>query len=44
MVGVLPTEWQADALSSALTYQGMDHFHRPGIVYTVDLIAAVPAK
>lgn len=44
MMAVLPPEWHENALSSALTYQGMDHFHRPGIVYTVDLIVAVPSK
>lgn len=44
MMSVLPVEWHGDALKSALTYQGMDHFHRPGIVYSVDIIVAVPGK
>lgn len=44
MMSVLPAEWHGDAFSSALTYQGMDHFHLPGIVYSVDLIIAVPSK
>lgn len=29
---------------ASLTYNGVSHFHRPGIVYVVDLIVVVPSK
>lgn len=43
-MGVLPDEWKAHAFSSALTFNGQAHFHRPGVVYSVELIVAVPNK
>jgi len=44
MMSVLPEEWKAKILKSAVTYKGADHFHRPGIVYAVELIVAIPPK
>jgi hypothetical protein len=42
-MSVLPDEWKPDALKSALKFNGVAHFHRPGIVYAVELVVAVPA-
>jgi hypothetical protein len=42
-MSVLPDEWKPDALKYSLKYNGVEHFHRPGIVYAVELIVAVPA-
>jgi hypothetical protein len=42
-MAVIPDEWKADALKASLTYNGVGHFHRPGIVYGVGLVVAVPA-
>jgi hypothetical protein len=44
MVAATPDEWKGDLFSSALTFNGVAHFHRPGIVYSVDLVVAVPNK
>jgi hypothetical protein len=41
-MAAMPDAWKADALSSSLKYNGVSHFHRPGIVYAVDLVVAVP--
>ena len=38
----IPLEWHADAFKHSLKYNGMSHFHRPGIVVTIELIVAVP--
>ena len=38
----IPDEWKPDALGSSLKYNGVSHFHQPGIVYAVDVIVAVP--
>jgi hypothetical protein len=43
LVSVLPDEWKSDAFKSSLMYNGVGHFHRPGIVYAVNLVVAVPA-
>jgi hypothetical protein len=43
-LSVTPDEWKADVFSSSLTFNGQAFFHAPGIVYTVELIVAVPAK
>jgi hypothetical protein len=42
MMAAIPDEWKADAFSSSLKYAGASHFHRPGIVYSVDAIVAIP--
>jgi hypothetical protein len=44
LMAALPDEWKEYALSSALSYNGPGHFHRPGIVHAVDLVVAVPNK
>jgi hypothetical protein len=41
---VLPDEWKEYALSSALTFNQVTAFHRPGMVYTVDVVVAIPSK
>jgi hypothetical protein len=41
-MAAMPDAWKADALSSSLRFNGVSHFHRPGIVYAVDLVVAVP--
>jgi len=41
-MSVLPDEWKPDALKSALKYNGVGHFHRPGIVFAVELVVAIP--
>jgi hypothetical protein len=41
---VLPDEWKGDSLASSLMFNGAAHFHRPGVVYAVDLVVAVPNK
>lgn len=41
-MAAIPDEWKADALKSALKYNGVSHFHHPGIVYAVDIVVAVP--
>lgn len=41
---VMPDEWKGDMFKNALTYNGPGNFHREGIVYSVDMIVAVPAK
>jgi hypothetical protein len=41
-MAVIPPEWHADVFKHSLNYNGMSHFHRPGIVFTVELIVAVP--
>jgi hypothetical protein len=38
----IPDEWKPDAFSSSLKFNGVSHFHQPGIVYAVDIIVAVP--
>jgi hypothetical protein len=43
-MSVTPDEWKADAFSSSLTFNGKAFFHAPGVVYTVELIVAVPPK
>jgi hypothetical protein len=43
-MSVTPDEWKADVFSSSLTFNGQAFFHAPGVVYTVELIVAVPAK
>jgi len=43
-VAALPDAWKADVFASSLTYTGVSHFHKPGIVYAVDLVVAVPNK
>jgi hypothetical protein len=42
MMAAIPDEWKANALDSSLKYAGVSHFHKPGIVYSVDVIVAVP--
>ena len=42
LMPVIPLEWHADIFSHSCTYNGMSHFHRPGIVHTVECIIAVP--
>jgi hypothetical protein len=42
-MSVIPDEWKADALKSALKYNGVAHFHRPGVVFALDLVVAVSA-
>jgi hypothetical protein len=39
---VIPDEWKPDVSKKALKYNGVDDFHRPGIVYAVELVVAVP--
>lgn len=41
-MAAVPDAWKADTLASSLRYNGVSHFHRPGIVYSVDLVVAVP--
>ena len=41
-LAVIPDEWKADAFSSSLTFNGVSHFHRPDILYAVDLVVAIP--
>jgi hypothetical protein len=43
-ISALPDEWKAQAFSSSLTFNGQAHFHRPGVVYSVDVVVAVPSK
>lgn len=43
-MAALPNEWKETALSSALTFNQVSAFHRPGMVYSVDLIVAMPSK
>jgi hypothetical protein len=43
-MSVMPDEWKADALSSSLTFNQVGKFHRPGMVYAVDIVVAVPSK
>jgi hypothetical protein len=43
-LSVTPDEWKADVFSSSLTFNGQAFFHAPGVVYTIELIVAVPAK
>ncbi|KAE9365115.1 hypothetical protein N431DRAFT_518124 [Stipitochalara longipes BDJ] len=43
-VAAMPDEWKTDLFSSAMKYVGVSHFHKPGIVYAVDLVVAVPNK
>jgi hypothetical protein len=40
----IPDEWKPDAFASSLKYNGVKHFHEPGIVYAVELIVAVPNR
>lgn len=40
----MPDEWKEHALTSALTFNQVSAFHRPGMVYTVDVLVAVPSK
>lgn len=42
-MAVIPDEWKPDALKASLSYNGVAHFHRPGMVYAIDLVVAVPA-
>lgn len=42
IMAVTPDEWKGDALASSLTYRGVAHFHRPGIVYAVEVVVALP--
>lgn len=44
MLNALPDEWEQDAFTSALTFDGGKKFHLPGIVFTLDIIVAVPAR
>lgn len=39
-----PDEWKEYALMSSLTFNQVSAFHRPGMVYTVDIIVALPSK
>jgi hypothetical protein len=43
-MGVVPPEWHPDLFKHSLSYNGMSHFHRPGIVFTVELIVALPPQ
>ena len=43
-LSVVPDEWKANVFSSSLTFNGQAHFHRPGIVYSVEIVVAVPNK
>ncbi|KAE8454604.1 hypothetical protein EG329_000227 [Mollisiaceae sp. DMI_Dod_QoI] len=43
-VSAMPDEWKEDMFKPSLTYNGVSHFHRPGIVYAVQVIVAVPSK
>lgn len=43
-MSVIPDQWKADALSSALTCNQVGQFHRQGMVYTVNVVLAVPSK
>lgn len=42
-MAAIPDEWKPDALKASLSYNGVSHFHRPGIVCAIDLVVAVPA-
>ncbi|KAL2060195.1 hypothetical protein VTL71DRAFT_9590 [Oculimacula yallundae] len=44
MIAAMPEEWRGDALSPALAFNGPAVFHRPGMVYVVDLVVAVPGR
>ncbi|KUJ09404.1 uncharacterized protein LY89DRAFT_741117 [Mollisia scopiformis] len=43
-VSVMPDEWKQDMFKPSLTFNGVSIFHRPGVVYAVDLVVAVPSK
>jgi hypothetical protein len=44
MMGAIPDEWKQYAMLSSTFYRGVGHFHRPGIVYALDLVVALPAQ
>lgn len=44
MLAAIPGEWKGDAFAPALTFNGPNLFHRPGVVYSVELIVAVPLR
>lgn len=41
-LSVTPEEWKADAITSSLTFKGVAHMPRPGLVYTVEVVVALP--
>ncbi|CZR63008.1 uncharacterized protein PAC_12905 [Phialocephala subalpina] len=43
-VSVMPDKWKGDMFKPSLTFNGPAHFHRLGIVYSVQLVVAVPPK
>jgi hypothetical protein len=43
-MAAVPDEWKEYALTSSLTFNQVSAFHRPGMVYTVDVVVAVPSK
>ncbi len=43
-LAALPDEWKQYFTASSLMYNGVGHFHRPGMVYAVDLVVAVPVS
>jgi len=40
----LPDEWKTDSLVSSVKFVGVSHFHKPGVVFAVDLVVAVTNK
>lgn len=44
MMTVIPDEWKADAFAPSLSFNGPAVFHRPGLVYAVDMVVAVPNR
>ncbi|KAG4433678.1 hypothetical protein IFR05_010846 [Cadophora sp. M221] len=44
MMSVIPDEWKADAFAPSLSFNGPAVFHRPGLVYAVDMVVAVPNR
>jgi hypothetical protein len=43
-LSVTPDKWKADTFLSALQYNSQSKFHEDGMVYSVDIIVALPAK
>jgi len=43
-MSVTPDEWKKDSFSSSLTYDGGKSFHKPGIVYSVGIVVAIPGQ
>ncbi|KAK0105471.1 hypothetical protein ONS95_004165 [Cadophora gregata] len=44
MMSSIPDEWKADAFAPSLGFNGPAIFHRPGMVYAVDIVVAVPNR